>query len=159
MPLITAAEFLDRFDVDSAIDEKRIKPHIGAASRRLRGWVGAGAYDDAAAGTPSDADRAEDLKNAEAHLAYHFAVRGLHFTLSGKGIVATSMSSEGKEMRKYLTPDETEKVATQMLELAREIAEPYLIATDDASIVVTEDDADTGEATTRSSSYGSRYCC
>jgi hypothetical protein len=155
--LISAAEFLERFDIDSDIDSKRITPHIGAASRRLRKWVGDTVYDQASTESDDYADLQADLKNAEAHLTYHFAIRGMNFPLSSKGIVATSMSSEGKEMRKYLTPDETEKVAMQMLELAREIAGPYLTYDDSEGVVVSIDlDACAGEAATRS--YGNGNC-
>lgn len=126
--LISTADVLERFDISDDIDVNRIAPHVGAASRRLRNWVGETAYANAATDDSQYADLREDLKNAEAHLAYHYALRGLNFPLSSKGIVATSMASEGREMRKYLTPQETSEVAQQLLELAREIAEPYLLA-------------------------------
>lgn len=157
--LISAAEFSERFDIDDAIDAKRITPHIGAASRRLRKWVGDSVYANALTEGSEYEDLQADLKNAEAHLTYHFAVRGFNFPMSSKGVVATSMSSEGQEMRKYLTPDQTEEVASQMLELAREIAEPYLISdgTPGGGFVLVEEDPLAGEATTRN--YGSGNCC
>lgn len=159
MPLISAADFIERFDISDDIDgDKRITPHIGSASRRLRKWVGDTAYDDALLALPADADRKDALKNAEATLAFHYAVYGMNFPLSSKGIVATSMTSEGREMRKYLTPDETQKVASQMLELAREIAEPYMLSdgTPASSFEIIDSDDDTGEATTRM--YGTDCC-
>jgi hypothetical protein len=125
--LISADDVRARFDIDPDILDARLDSHIGSASRRLRRWVGDSAYADALEGTPTDADRKVDLQNAEAHLAFHYAVYGLNYVLSSKGIVATAMSAEGKEMRKYLTPAETQAVANQMLEVAREIAEPYSI--------------------------------
>ncbi len=126
--LIDADDLRTRFDIDPDILDPRIELHIGSASRRLRQWVGDMNYDAAVADEADPlADMTIDLKNAEAHLAFHFAVYGLNYTLSSKGIVATAMSAEGKEMRKYLTPAETQTVASQMLELAREIAEPYSI--------------------------------
>jgi hypothetical protein len=120
--LIDAAELRTRFDIDKNIVDTRLTPHIGSASRRLRRWVGDTVY------TSADADTADDLKNAEAHLAYHYAIFGLNSPLSIKGIVATSMAAEGKEIRKYLSPKETAELANHFLELAREIAEPYLIS-------------------------------
>ena len=123
--LIDADDVKARFDIDPDITQARLDPHIGSASRRLRQWVGDTAYTDALLETPADADRKTDLQNAEAHLAFHYAVYGLNYPFSTKGIVATAMSAEGKEMRKYLTPAETQTVASQMLEVAREIAEPY----------------------------------
>ena len=125
--LLDADDVRARFDIDPGITDARLDLHIGSASRRLRQWVGDTAYADALLATPTDADRAVDLQNAEAHLAFHYAVYGLNYVLSSKGIVATAMSAEGKEMRKYLSPVETQAVASQMLEVAREIAEPYTI--------------------------------
>ena len=125
-PLITAADLKNRFDIDTEIDAKRLDPNIGAASRRLRKWVGDAAYADAAADTPADEDRAEDMKNAEAHLAMHFAILGFNSPISAKGVVATAMSSEAKELRKYLAPKETAEVAQAYLDLAKEIAGPYM---------------------------------
>lgn len=123
--LISAEDVITRFDISPDILAARIEPHVRAASRRLRKWVGEATYADAIGDV--DPDMAEDLKNAEAHLAFHFLIYGVNYPLTTKGIVATAMSDEGREMRKYLTPDETQKVANQMLELAREIAEPYTV--------------------------------
>lgn len=124
--LITASEFRERFDISKDIDDKRITPHIGSASRRLRKWVGEEMYLRAYNATTEFQDLQDDLKNAEAHLTFHFAIKGMNYPLSSKGIIGTSMSGEGKEMRKYLSPLDTEKISSQMLELAREICEPYL---------------------------------
>lgn len=134
--LVTAADVQTRFDISPDISGARIEPHVGSASRRLRRWVGEAAYSAAIAGT--NAEMAEDLKNAEAHLAFHFLVYGVNSPMTTKGIVSTAMSPEGKEIRKYLSPDETQKVARHMLELAREIAEPYLLhdGTPDAGIAL-----------------------
>lgn len=155
--LISAAEFIERFDIDSDIDPKRITPHIGAASRRLRKWVGEEAYANALTEDAAYEDMQADLKSAEATLAFHYAIYGLNYPLSGKGVVATSMTGEGKEMRKYLTPDETQKVASQMLELAREIAEPYMLSdgTPDGGFEIVPADEDAALTT----NYGSGLCC
>lgn len=142
--LITVDDFRDRFDISSDIKDARIKPHISAASRRLQKWVGPTNYADAAA--------KEELQNAEAHLAYHFAIFGLNAPLTTKGVVATAMAAEGKEVRRYLEPDATSKLSQQMLELAREIASPYLVdQVEDTGFVVIQGLGETGcEATTRS---------
>lgn len=128
--LITSADVTARFDVSPDIDPVRIDPHVGTASRRLRKWVGETNYANAITGGGAYEEMQADLRNAEAHLAFHFMIYGLNMPFSTKGIVATSMAGEGKEMRKYLTPDETQKAAGQMLELAREIAGPYLVLVD-----------------------------
>ncbi|MCW5959270.1 MAG: hypothetical protein KIS76_03855 [Pyrinomonadaceae bacterium] len=127
--LIIADDFRQRFDISDDIDDARIKPAIGSASRRLRQWVGDDQYQLAAGQQQAHDELRDDLKNAEAHLAMHFAICGLNYPLSSKGIVATAMSNEGREMRKYLTPEETARVEMQFLEKAREICEPYLVET------------------------------
>ena len=141
--LISAADFRECFDVDSDIGDKRIEPHIGSASRRLRSWVGETLYEQAINITDNedvDLDLVTDLSNAEANLAMHFALFGFNSPLSGKGVVATAMSGEGKELRKYRTPDETAKLSAYYLELAREIAEPYIAATTETGVeIVTVD--------------------
>jgi hypothetical protein len=126
--LITTADVVLRFDISPDIDTGRIDPHVGTASRRLRRWVGEANYALALAGAGDDVDMQADLQNAEAHLVYHYLVYGANFPFTSKGIIATSMSGEGKEMRKYLTPAETQAVAQQMLDMAREIAEPYMLS-------------------------------
>ena len=126
--LISEADVFDRFDISSDIEASRIRPHVGSASRRLRNWVGDATYAQALGSDSEFEDLREDLRSAEAHLAFHYAILGLNYPLSSKGVVATSMASEGREMRKYLTPAETAEVARQLLELAREIAEPYMLA-------------------------------
>ena len=137
--LIDVTQFRERFDVSKDIKDARIEPHIGSASRRLRQWVGDVQYAAAVAvagNETTDAALVADLKNAEAHLAMHFAIYGFNSPLSIKGVVATSMAGEGKEMRKYLTPDQTANLSVYYLELAREIATPYIVETADAGIEI-----------------------
>lgn len=127
--LISTDEFRERFDIDSEIKDTRLEPHIGSASRRLRKWVSDATYDAAVSaadpGQDLDTDTVNDLKNAEAHLAMHYALLGLNSPLSGKGVLATATATEGREVRRYLNPGETRDLAGQFLDLAREIAEPY----------------------------------
>lgn len=138
--LISVEDFRERFDIDEEIDKSRIAPAIWSASRRLRKWVTDATYTNALSEDEQYAELQDCLKNAEAHLAYHYAVLGLNYPIASKGIVATAMSGEGKEMRKYLTPVETAQVMAQMLELAREIAEPFMAddGTPGANIEVAE---------------------
>lgn len=141
--LISADEFRERFDVSEDIENKRITPHIGAASRRLRKWVGGEIYDRAlspADNDDTDADLVADLKNAEAHLTMHFAIVGFNSPLSSKGILAVARTSEGREMRQYLPPEDTAQVAVQFLELAREIAGPYIAADSGIGFEIVETD-------------------
>ncbi|MBK8810708.1 MAG: hypothetical protein IPN69_08245 [Acidobacteria bacterium] len=128
MALITPKEFCERFDIATDIEPNRIAPAIGSASRRLRKWVGDTNYANGGLEAAEYEDLQADLKNAEAHLAYHYAMIGLNYPMGSKGILATAASGEGGELRKYLTPDQVAQVQIQFLEAAREIAEPYMDA-------------------------------
>ena len=129
--LIDVAEFRERFDVDGEIKDTRLKPHIRSASTRLRQWVTDTVYTAVLAektdGEPST-DRAEDLCNAEAHLAMHFAILGLNTPFSSKGVVSLAMAAEGRERRQYLPPEDTKRLAEEFLEIARSMATPYIAA-------------------------------
>lgn len=121
-PLITANDLRDRFDIDSNLEDLRLTPHIGSASRRLRIWVGDETY------ATADEDIIEDLKNAEAHLAMHFAILGFNSPVSSKGVFITETSTEGKAVRRYLAPKETAELAQQYLDLAERMAFPYMVS-------------------------------
>jgi hypothetical protein len=128
--LITADDLRERFDISKDIDSTRLTPHCGTASRRLRKWVGEDVYANAI-GTDTQYDELRsDLKNAEAHLAMSTAIYGLNSPLSSKGVLATAMSTEAKEVRRYLSPKETAELAGYYLDLALQIAGPYLLTPD-----------------------------
>lgn len=140
--LIDADDFKQRFDIDDGIDDGRLTPHIVSASRRLRQWVGDTNYDAALAeiATPgSNGTLLEILQNAEAHLTFHYSLLTMNYPMAAKGIVGTAMSDEGKEMRKYLSPDQTATVAQQFLELAETIAGPYMTASEAALPILNEE--------------------
>lgn len=126
--LITATTLLDYFEIKQPdIKPGRLTPAIGAASRRLRAWVGTEAYFDALAEEPTDADRAEDLKLAEAWLAMYFALLGLNTKVTPGGVVKTA-KVEGNTVVQYLTPVETREMARLYFDQAHEIARPYLLS-------------------------------
>lgn len=136
--LIDADGFKDRFDIDEAIDKKRVELHIRTASFRLRQWVSDAVYLEALTTaaeeeTPgeepillSDADqRLNDLMNAEAHLTFHYALLAMNSPLGPKGVLKIA-KVEGNASDQYLSPVEMSQLSTQFLDLAREICEPYL---------------------------------
>lgn len=140
--LIDVDDFRGRFDIDDGVGDPRLVPHISSASKRLRQWVGDTYYDAALALIESDDDDLtllEILQNAEAHLAFYYALLGMNYPLSAKGIVGTAMSDEGKEMRKYLSPDQTAAVAQQFLDHAELIARPYMTASEPAVPLINEE--------------------
>ena len=121
------ASLRNRFDINKDIKDARLLPHIGAASRRLKSWVGAAAYDDALIGSPQDALRQDDLRSAEAALAMHFALPGMNTQVTPKGMVKSSKSDQGSTIFTYFTPNEIKQWATIYLEQAEEIARPYML--------------------------------
>lgn len=134
--LIDVTKLRDMFYIQSGIADGRLTPAIAAASRRLKGWVGASAYADA-----GDQDRQADLQYAEAHLAMHFALLGINTHLTHRGVVKTE-KAEGDVVLSYLGPAEMQQLAQQYLEQAEEIAAPYLLsdATTNADMAVIEDE-------------------
>lgn len=129
--LINATKLREYFDISTTIKDPRLTPHIGAASRRLKGWVGEAAYADALLEAPQDAPRAEDLKNAEAALAMHYAVPGLNTKITPGGVVKTVKETGAMAtpvVTTYLTPNEVRQLAELYLDQAEEIARPYALA-------------------------------
>lgn len=128
--LLSVPDFRERFDIDDDIVDGRLEPAIRSAAKRLRTWVTDAVYDAAVEDAEENdpADITVDLQNAEAHLAFHFAIVGLNSPLAAKGVVKQARSEEGggHEIRMYLAPDETAQLSTQLLELAREIVEPWI---------------------------------
>jgi len=119
----------NRYDISKDINLNRLTPHIGAASRRLKQWVGTDAYADALSDTPTDELRQVDLQNAEAALAMHYALPGLNTVITPKGIVKTTKEGGamgGNIVFSYLTPNEVRQLSELYLNEAEEIARPYL---------------------------------
>ena len=128
--LITAETLLDYFEIKQPdIKASRLTPAIGAASRRVRAWVGDDVYGDALDETPADADRAADLKTAEAWLAMYFALLGLNTRITPGGVVKTT-KVEGNTLITYLTPAEMRQLAQLYFDQAQEIARPYKLTDD-----------------------------
>ncbi|MBD0370324.1 MAG: hypothetical protein ICV60_05775 [Pyrinomonadaceae bacterium] len=140
--LIDAAKLKEYFDINKDIADGRLTPHIGAASRRLKQWVGNDAYTDALAEESQDALRKSDLENAEAALAMHFAIPGLNSKVTPTGIVKSSRNDQGKTIITYLSPKEITELAGIYLEQAAEIARPYMLSdgTPEAEFAVVTDE-------------------
>jgi hypothetical protein len=124
--LITAQSLHEYFDIKPDIVDTRLTPAIGAASRRVRGWVGDEVYSDALLEAPADEDRAADLKTAEAWLAMYFALLGLNTKITPSGVVKTS-KVEGNTVLQYLTPAEMKELARMYFDQAHEIARRYML--------------------------------
>jgi hypothetical protein len=129
--LITPEALRERFVISSDVLSPRLEPHCHSASRRLKAWVGGEVYARALSPANEDEELAEALKNAEAHLAMHYALLGLNFNLRPGGLVKTEKTDSGQgggnqTVTVYFSPTETAQLSGQLLELAREIAEGYI---------------------------------
>ncbi|MCK4578581.1 MAG: hypothetical protein KAU50_07310, partial [Candidatus Marinimicrobia bacterium] len=87
-----------------------LAPFFGPASRRLIEWVGATAYTDADLATPTDQDRADALKDAEAYLVLYYAAPRLNMVMNDSGIVTYKTVGSTTETFTYLNPSELEEL-------------------------------------------------
>lgn len=106
------------------VEDTTVAPHLSAAAIRLKRWVGASAYIDAGAASPSDPDRAAALKLAEARLALAEMFASLAGNFQGLGFVGGASHAEGQSS--YLTPAQVQTLADQHLAAAERLARPYL---------------------------------
>lgn len=124
--LITVDELREQFAIDNEILDTRFTRALAAAGRQMRAWVGDAAYDDALLDAPADETRKEDLELAEAHLAYGLSVLGINTALRPGGIVKTERV-EGNVTVNYHSPAEIEKLQQLFLQMAQDIARPYML--------------------------------
>lgn len=127
--LITTENLIEDFPfvIHADTPENRLEKAIVSASARLKSWIGADVYAAAVAEAGTE-ERRIILENAEGHLAMHFLILGLNTNIRHFGLVK-SEQVEGNTVNTYFTPNEVANFCTQYLELAREIAEPYALAT------------------------------
>jgi hypothetical protein len=125
--LIVEADFRAMFSISPDITSGQIVRHLGAASRRLKGWVGPDVYADAGNSHPTDPDRAADLQLAEAFLGMHFGIVGFNTRVDTSGVVKTK-KMEGNTVVTFLGPAEVRALTQNYLDQAEEIARPYLLA-------------------------------
>ena len=114
------------FVIHADVTELQLNYSLVSASARLKKWVGETVY-AAALAEAETIERRIVLMNAEGHLALHFALLGLNTHLRNFGLVK-SEQVEGNTVNQYFTPSDCANFVTQYLEMAREIAEPYLLA-------------------------------
>ena len=124
--LINVTELRDWFAVSPDITDARLSLSLDTASLRLRDWVGADAYADAQAESPTDPTRRDVMRAAEAHLVMHFALLGLNTVLRPGGVVKQEQV-EGSVLVQYLNPADLENLALQYLNAAEELSRAYAL--------------------------------
>lgn len=116
------------FVIHEDVTEPQLKRSIASAAKRLSSWIGAELYDSVAAEDEEElSERKLILSNAEGHLALHYALLGLNTNLRTHGLVKREQV-EGQTVNEYFSPNDVANFSSQYLELAREIAEPYLLS-------------------------------
>lgn len=122
--LIDTTFLRGQFDIHTDILDSRLQRNIGAASRRLRKWVGDEFYQSVVNKSAED-DLRKDFQLAEANLAMHFAILGLNTPITSKGILQTTRSKDFSVIS-YLSPDKIAELQQMYLDQAEEIVRDYL---------------------------------
>lgn len=133
--LITEAEFRAFFSIDSdaGVSSQQITPGLGAASVRVKGWVGAATYADAEADdAAADQIRRNALDMAEAYLAMYFNLPGFNTGVTERGMPKT-WTTEGGMVIANLTPKEMSELQKIYLDMAETSAGPYMVKVDASS--------------------------
>lgn len=126
--LITVEQLRENFPfvIQEDITDLQLNYSIVSASARLKKWIGEDVY-EVALDDGETVERRVVLMNAEGHLALHYALLGLNTNLRAFGLIK-SEQAEGNTVNQFFTPGEVASFSNQYLELAREIAEPFLVS-------------------------------
>ncbi len=111
----------------SSITDEILAPFFGPAGLRLEEWVGSGAYSDAEETTPTDADRAAALKDAEAYLVLYYAAPRLNMVIADSGIITYKVTGTSSDEFTYLKPKDLEELRQVWLRDAVSACRPYII--------------------------------
>jgi hypothetical protein len=113
--------------IDPAIEDTSLQPACVAANGRLRSWVGSEVYEDAVMATPSEPQRANDLKLAGSYLAMSILLASFSTVVRPEGVLISETSDRNDNYTRYFTPTETKARATELFQLAEQIAGPYFL--------------------------------
>jgi hypothetical protein len=128
--LIDADELRTKFDIAQQIKNERLTFCIENASRTLRSWVGAEAYDDANSETPDDEDRASALVAAELYLSMYHALLNTGARIRKDGIVKSEQDAAGpiggNIVNQFYSPDELIKMRREYFDQAETLAAEFM---------------------------------
>lgn len=114
--------------VDPDITDDSLASACGTASRRIHAWVGEDVYADAILRTPTNPDRASDLKLAGSYLAMSILLAVFGTVVRPEGIMISEKSEQGNSQTRYFTPADTQSRSEELFRLAEKTAAPYIIA-------------------------------
>lgn len=122
--LNTVQQIRDAFNIVQEISNQRLSFCLLAARRTVKNWCGTEAFEDALVVAPINAERAEALRSAEAHLAvYHLLLN------TGARVYPFERTAERKAAQGgnsfYLPPGELQQLRKEHFDTAAELASPY----------------------------------
>lgn len=127
--LNTVQQLRDIFNVVQEISNQRLSFCLLAARRTLRNWVGPESFEDSLLDEPTNDERADALKSAEANLAMYHLLLNTGARIRPFGVVTTEHDAAGPvadgTMQQYLPPTELQQLRKQFFDTAAELAEPY----------------------------------
>jgi len=123
MGLATGQNVRDYGNLDPSVTDDLLIPHLNAARRELKSWVGSTNY-AAAEAAGAEEDIRIDLVEAEAFLAYSFAIEFVGIRHRPEGFTIEGELGDGQY--RFLGPGEVQKIKGWARDRARKAAEPYM---------------------------------
>ncbi|GEM_PF-2344997 len=124
MPLASAANLREWFDIVSDVKDARLSFCLSAAERQLKSWVGSDNYEDE--------DLAETMEWAEAHLAVYHLLLNTGARIRRNGLVKQEQDAGGSVtnsvINEYYTSEELQRLREQYFKTAVDEVEEYRTA-------------------------------
>jgi len=123
MALATKQIVRDYGNLDPDVPDETLTPHLNAAKRELISWVGSAKYAEAEAAQDTDQIKI-DLIEAEAYLAYYYAVDFIGLKHTPQGFTTQGQFGEGQF--NYLGPGSIKQLKEFAWNRAKKAAEGYV---------------------------------
>ena len=128
MPVADVAYVRDVANIPlNTIADAKISVWLPRAERRMRTWVGDAAYDDALLAVPTDPDRAQAIKDAEAQLVVAMGIRSWATAWTTGGIAKQRDTGTDGQQVILLTPDEINTLVRLGIQEAERTVAEYVI--------------------------------
>ena len=123
MALATAKIVRDYGNLDPDLADDMLTPHLNAARRELKGWVGSVKYAEAEAAQDTDQIKI-DLIEAEAYLAYYYAIDFIGLKHTPQGFTTQGQFGDGQF--NYLGPKSLKELKDFAWNRAKKAAGEYI---------------------------------
>jgi len=112
-------------NLPDSFDSNSIAAFLPAARRRIKTWMGVDAYADAILATPTDADRAEAIAEAEAHLCVAEGLPTWSRRIGSAGNLISGRDGDKNSWTRMSVPDVLAEVAAHLAAAERAVAAYY----------------------------------